>query len=95
MREIRQSGSEGGARFNPSFLPLSLFGSCLHRESIGMDSQALRRKNDGVLECARQSAASTPLWSCPERQISLERRVANPLTPNQAHNQFNCKQSGT
>ena len=23
MREIRQSGSEGGARFNPSFLPLS------------------------------------------------------------------------
>ena len=22
MREIRQSGSEGGARFNPSFLPL-------------------------------------------------------------------------
>jgi hypothetical protein len=25
MREIRQSGSEGGARFNPSFLPLSLF----------------------------------------------------------------------
>ena len=68
MREIRQSGSEGGARFNPSFLPLSLFGSCLHRESIGMDSQALRRKNDGVLECARQSAASTPLWSCPKRQ---------------------------
>jgi hypothetical protein len=24
MREIRQSGSEGGARFNPSFLPLSV-----------------------------------------------------------------------
>ncbi len=32
MREIRQSGSEGGARFNPSFLPLSLFGSCLRRD---------------------------------------------------------------
>ena len=27
-----------------------------------------RPKNDGVLECARQSAASTPLWSCPKRQ---------------------------
>lgn len=24
MREIRKSGSEGGVRFNPSFLPLSL-----------------------------------------------------------------------
>jgi hypothetical protein len=24
MREIRQSGSEGGARFNPSFLSLSI-----------------------------------------------------------------------
>ena len=32
MREIRQSGSEGGARFNPSFLPLLLaFPWCWNR----------------------------------------------------------------
>ncbi len=36
--------------------------------AIGMNSEAWHRKNDGVLECARQSAASTPLWSCPKRQ---------------------------
>jgi hypothetical protein len=30
MREIRQSGSEGGARFNPSFLPLSLLHTHLY-----------------------------------------------------------------
>ena len=34
----------------------------------GIDSKAWRPKNDGVLECARQSAAPTPLWSCPKRQ---------------------------
>jgi hypothetical protein len=39
MREIRQSGSEGGARFNPSFLPLFFmaslrdFGTWLARRS--------------------------------------------------------------
>ena len=31
---------------------------------------------DGVLECARQSAASTPLWSCPKRHThSLRIRI--------------------
>jgi hypothetical protein len=34
MREIRQSGSEGGARFNPSFLPLSI--RCAPRAPISI-----------------------------------------------------------
>jgi hypothetical protein len=36
--------------------------------AMGMHSKSWHRKNDGVLECARQSAASTPLWSCPKTQ---------------------------
>ena len=72
----------------------TLFGSCLRRESIGMDSQAWRRKNDGVLECPRQRAASTPLWSCPKRQshslpISISIRSTasreEPRYPQRAH----------
>ena len=35
MRETRQSGSEGGARFYPLFLPLSIF-SGLHRLGGGV-----------------------------------------------------------
>ncbi len=52
-----------------------------------MDSQTSRRKNDGVLKCARQSAASTPLWLYPERQISLARREPNPLIPHSTKKQ--------
>ena len=44
--------------------------------AMGMNSKAWRRNNDGVLECARQSAASTPLWFCPNRQThSLPIRI--------------------
>jgi hypothetical protein len=39
MREIRKSGSEGGVRFNPSFLPLSV-------PAIDGEQKNGRRMND-------------------------------------------------
>ncbi len=56
----------------------------------GIDSEAWRRKNDGVLECARQSAASTPLWSCPKRHthslpISSTASREEPRNPQRGH----------
>ena len=51
MREIRQSGSEGGARqTNASFLPLSGEQSVQHSGRLARNPLALRRR-------ARQSAA--------------------------------------
>ncbi len=61
--------------------------------AVAMDSEAWRRKNDGVLEM-RQSAASTPLCLYPESQISLARREPNPLIPNQHLNPLHGKQRG-
>jgi hypothetical protein len=46
---------------------------------MGMDSNSWHRKNDGVLECARQSAASTPLWSCPKGKPTHSHQDTNPF----------------
>jgi hypothetical protein len=66
-------------------------------------SKSWRRKNHAVLECARQSAASTPLWSCPKRQThSLPSRIPisssasreEPRNPQRGHlrtlNEWQC-----
>ena len=60
----------------------------------GMDSQARRRKTDGVLEqsCGRVQRRRRFGWLYKERQISLARREANPLTPNQDLNKLHSKQ---
>ena len=65
------------------------WGTCLSQRDRHVPCSAATSAEivDGVLECARQSAASTPLWSCPKRQTSLARREAHPLTPNQDPNQ--------
>jgi hypothetical protein len=65
MREIRQSGSEGGARFNPSFLPLSIDGrSATSRPPetfiLRWRSEAQRRQfiNPAILIEPRRSIAT-------------------------------------
>jgi hypothetical protein len=62
------------------------------RVAVGIVFKAWHRKNDGVLECARQSAASTPLWSCPKRQThsqpgsqSVQLSHEEPRNPQQGH----------
>ena len=76
MREIRQSGSEGGARFNPSFLPLSL----LHTRTCLSQRASEERRCFGVRAAERSVDAALVL---PEE--------ANPLPPNQHLNPLHCK----
>ena len=51
MRETRPSGSEGGARFNPSFLPLSV-----------MDRSGVHVRQDVVTLHEPASLARLPLF---------------------------------
>ena len=51
--------------------------------AVGMVFKAWRRKKDGVLECARQSAAPTPLWLRLDMQNSLGLREVTPLPRDQ------------
>ena len=56
MREIRPSGSEGGARSHPSFLPRSFLESVQEVSAKLEEPETKERKFEDVVKSAEQAA---------------------------------------
>src|ERR1039458_9943545 len=78
MREIRQSGSEGGARFNPLSLPLSAVAalprcaSCASALNFPRPTIRPRRAAQNHLPAVRQQAILHPNHGLGNQAVTLE-----------------------